>query len=597
MNPRPSGPGTGSNRISTNRRLFIWYTAVIFVIGVIILRLFYLQIIRHDYYQRAALNDQLKQYSIAADRGIIEAHQGDQVVPLVLNQKLFTLYADPTLVKNPADSAAKLVKITNGSVNDYIAKMKTKNSRYQVLASRLSEQQNNLIAALKLPGVGLQAQDYRTYPQGELAAQLLGFVDNSGTGRYGIEQQYNFDLAGTPGELKAITDVNGVPLAASRDNIQINPKPGDSIVLTIDTALQRQVEQILKAGLQKVGSKSGSVVVMDPNTGAIKAMANFPTYDPSKFYDVNDLSVFNNAAVASQVEPGSIMKTLTISAGLNLGVITPDTAYQDSGSVTVDGSTIKNVEAIPEEPVTIKDVLKYSLNTGAVHVLKLMGGGDFSQKGRDTWHDFLVNHYQLGKPTGIELPAEASGYVPNPDSGYGLDLQYANTSFGQGISVTMLQMAAAESSILNGGTYYQPHLVDQIVSPNGSVKKTSAKIVKKNVVKPVVGTQLQQLMEYVFQENHGLYQSNLHPGYNIGGKTGTGQIPYQGGYKVGVYNGTFIGFVGGDKPQYVIDVLVDAPDLPGFETAGAQAAAPIFGKIADSLINNFGVDTVSTPSQ
>lgn len=597
MQKRPPVPTSGPNRISTNRRLFLWYAAVIFVIAVIILRLFYLQIIRHDYYQKAALNDQLKQYTIQPERGIIKAHQGTDVVPLVLNQKLYTLYADPSLVKNPDSDAAELVNITHGKAQDYTNLMKVKNSRYQVLANRLSEQQQKQILALKLPGVGLQAQDYRTYPQGQLAAQVLGFVDNSGSGRYGIEQQFNSELKGTPGMLKAITDVNGVPLAASRDNVQVNPKPGDDVVLTIDTAMQRQLELILKQGLQKVGSKSGSALIIDPNTGAIKAMANYPTYDPAQFYKVTDLSAFNNAAVADQVEPGSIMKTLTVSAGLDDGVITPDTAYHDSGYVNVDGSTIKNVEAIPSDPTTIKDVLKYSLNTGAVHVLKEMGGGQLDQKGRDTWHNYLTDHFQLGKPTGIEQPSEAAGSIPDPDHGSALDLQYANTAFGQGISVTMLQMAAALSSAINGGTYYRPHLVDKQISHDGTVKTIQPQVVRKNVVKPAVSLQIQSLMEYVFSENHGLYQSQMHPGFNIGGKTGTGQIPYAGGYRVGVYNGTFIGFVGGDRPQYVIDVLVNAPDLPGFETAGAQAAAPIFGKIADSLINDFGVDSASSPAQ
>jgi cell division protein FtsI/penicillin-binding protein 2 len=597
MNQRPPASAAGPHRVSTNRRLFLWYAAVLLVIGIIILRLFYLQIIRHDYYQRAALNDQLKQYTIAADRGIIEAHQGNDIVPLVLNQKLYTLYADPSLVKNAPATAAKLVNVTKGNAADYTNLMQTKNSRYAVLAQRLSPQQQNQISSLKLPGIGLQAQDYRTYPQGQLSAQVLGFVDNSGTGRYGIEQRFNSQLTGKAGMLKAITDVNGVPLAASRDNVQVNPKPGDNLVLTIDTAMQRQLEQVLRQGLQKAGSKSGSALIIDPNTGAIKAMANYPTYDPAKFYQVSDLSAFNNAAVASQVEPGSIMKTLTISAGLDDGVITPDTTYQDPGYVNVDGSTIKNVEAIPQQPVSIQEVLKYSLNTGAVHVLKQMGGGQLNQKGRDTWHDYLTNHFQLGKPTGVEQPSEAAGSIPDPDHGSALNLQYANTAFGQGISVTMLQMAAALSSAINGGTYYRPHLVDQVISPGGSPKTVQTQIVKKNVVKPNISLEIQNLMEYVFSENHGLYQSNMHPGFNIGGKTGTGQIPYAGGYKVGVYNGTFIGFVGGNKPQYVIDVLVNAPDLPGFETAGAQAAAPIFGKIADSLINDFGVDSVNASAQ
>src|SRR5579862_1415283 len=255
MNQRPPG-FAGLNRISSNRRLFMWYAAVIFVIGVIIIRLFYLQIVRHDYYEQAALSDQLKQYSIAADRGIIEAHQGSGVVPLVLNQKLYTLYADPTLVQNASDGAIKLAAITGGNASNYASLMKTKNTRYVVLARRLSEQQQNQISALKLPGVGLQAQDYRTYPQGDLAAQVLGFVDDSGSGRYGIEQEFNSQLAGTPGMLKAITDVNGVPLAASRDNVQISPKAGDNVELTMDTAMQRQLELILQQGLQKVGAKA-----------------------------------------------------------------------------------------------------------------------------------------------------------------------------------------------------------------------------------------------------------------------------------------------------------------------------------------------------
>jgi cell division protein FtsI/penicillin-binding protein 2 len=583
MNRRPPAPLAGPSRISTNRRLSLWYAVVIFVIGVIIIRLFYLQIIRHDYYREAALNDQLKQYTVAADRGLIEAHQGDTVIPLVLNQKLYTLYADPSLVKDPAGSALKLAKITHGKAEDYADLMKTKHSRYQVLAQRLSIQQQQQILDLKLSGVGAQAQDYRTYPQGELAAQVLGFVDNSGAGRYGIEQQFNSRLAGTPGMLKAITDVNGVPLAASRDNVQVNPKPGDNIVLTIDTAMQRQLELILKQGLQKIGSNSGSALILDPNTGDIKAMANFPTYDPSKFFDVKDLSAFNNSAVASPLEVGSIMKTLTVSTGLNQGTITPDSAYHDPGSVTVDGATIKNVLSIPHDPTTIQDVLKYSLNTGAVHVLKTLGGSDnINQKGRDTLYDYYTNHFGLGKLTGIEQPTESAGIVPNPDKGDALNLKYANMAFGQGLTATITQMAAAFSSIVNGGTYYQPHLVD-----------AKPKIIRQNTVKQAVSADMQQLLEYVYTQNHNVYQSNLHPGYNVGGKTGTGQIPYKGGYKDGVYNGTYLGFVGGDTPQYVVAVLVNAPNLPGFESAGSQGAAPIFGKIADALINDFGVSSIS----
>lgn len=593
MNPAQSGPPTGHTRFSTNRRLSIWYSLVILIIGIIIIRLFYLQIVRHDYYQQAALNDQLKQYSITADRGLIKAHQGAAIVPLVLNQKLYTLYADPALIKDAHQAATKLAGITRAQVSDYESQMKAKKSRYQVLARRLSSADKDKITALKLPGVGLQAQDYRTYPEGQLASQVLGFVDNGGAGRYGIEQEFNKKLTGTPGLLKAITDVNGVPLAASKDNIRINPKPGDDLVLTIDLALQRQVEQILRQGLQKVNSKSGSVVVIDPNSGAIKAMANYPTYDPAKFYEVKDIANFNNAAVTAPLEVGSIMKTLTVSAGLDQGVITPDHAYHDPGYVTLDGSTIKNVLPIPNDPTTIKDVLKYSLNTGAVHVVKQLGGGDLNQKGRDILYNYLTGHFQLGKATGIELPAEAGGTIPGPDRGSALNLQYANMSFGQGQTETMLQMSAAISAVINGGTYYRPHIIESQVSVGGKTIKTGAPIVKSRIVKPSTGLQLRQLMEYVYTQNHDKYGTNLHDGYSIGGKTGTGQIPYKGGYKEGIYNGTFIGFVGGDKPEYVIAVLTNEPHLSDFESAGSQGAAPIFGKIADILINDFGVEAIS----
>lgn len=579
---------------SSNRRLYAWYGFLLFIIVVIVARLFYLQIIRHDYYQKAAAADQLKQYVIAPERGIIKAHQGSSVVPIVLNQKLYTLYADPTLVKNVQTSALKLSDITHGDASQYAELMQTKHSRYQILAKRLTEQQKTKITKLKLPGIGLQAQDYRIYPQGDLAAQILGFVDSDGQGRYGIEQQFNKQLAGKPGLLKAVTDASGVPLAANRDNVQIAPQPGSNFVLTIDMAVQRQLETALRQGLAKAGSQAGSALVINPNTGAIVAMANYPTYDPAKYYQVRDLSAFSNAAVSSPLEIGSIMKTLTVSAGLNQGVITPDTTYYDPGYVTIDGFTISNVEDI-SGPVDIKTVLRLSLNTGAVHIFKELGGGQFDKQGRDIWHDYMTNHFQLGKPTGIEQPNEAAGTIPDPDNGYGLDLRYANTTFGQGMTATILQMAAAFSSAINGGTYYRPHLVGEQIMPGGSIKQTKPQVVKQNVVKPNVSQEIQSLLEYVFTQNHGVYQSDLHPGYNIGGKTGTGQIaePNGGGYKTGVYNGTFMGFVGGDRPQYVIAVLVRKPNLPGYESAGAQAAAPIFGKIADNLIEDYGVKPIT----
>ena len=577
--------------LSSNRRLYLWYGALLFIIAVIIFRLFYLQIIRHDYYQKKALNDQLKQYSIAADRGLIEAHQGSGIVPLVLNQKLYTLYADPTLVKNPIGTAAELAAATNGNSQKYTTLVKAKNTRYVILAKRLNESQNNKILALKLPGVGLQAQDFRTYPQGSLASQILGFVNDAGQGTYGIEQALNQQLEGTPGQLRAITDVRGVPLAASHDNVQIDPKAGDKVLLTVNLAMQKELENYLKTGIQRAKSNSASALIMDPNSGAILAMANWPTYDPSQYFNVTDASVFQNAAVSMPLEIGSIMKVLTTSAALDQKVITPNTSYNDPGSWVVDGFRIKNVEEDggPGQH-NIADVLNLSMNTGATWMLMQMGGGQLDQKGRNVWHDYMVNHYQLGKPTGVEQGYEASGTIPSPDNGPARDLTYANTAFGQSMTATPLQMAAALSSVINGGIYYQPHLVDQISDSSGKTTNIKPKIVDNHVVSARVSPQIRSLMEYVVRGHlaEGYTYMKFPSNYSVGGKTGTAQVPSpDGGYYPDRFNGTYYGYVGGDKPQYVIAVRVSNPHIGGY--AGSTAAQPIFADLAHMLINDFNV--------
>ncbi|MDB5160896.1 MAG: putative Peptidoglycan glycosyltransferase [Candidatus Saccharibacteria bacterium] len=582
-----------SKTSSANRRLYVWYGALLFVGLIVILRLFYLQVIRHDYYRQAALNDQLKQYSIPAERGVIQAHDSTGIVPIVLNQKLYTLYGDPTLVKKADETGAKVAGAVGGSAEEYANLLKTKKTRYVVLAKRLSAVQKDSITKLKLPGVGTQAQDYRTYPEGSLAAQLLGFVNNDGAGTYGIEQFLNSQLAGSPGMLKAITDAAGVPLAASRDNVQINPKAGDNVVLSMDVGMQKQLETILKNGLDRAKSSSGSALIMDPNTGAIKAMANLPTYDPSQYYNVHDGNVFNNAAVSSPLEVGSVMKTLTAAAALDQGVVGPDTSYYDPSHWLLDGSEVTNIEEDGGAGTqNIANILNLSINTGATWMLMQMGHetGKVNAQARDRWHDYMVNHYQLGKLTGIEQGYEAAGYIPPPDKGYGLQLTYANTSFGQAMTATPLQMAAALSAALNGGTYYQPHLVDRYTDSSGKTTIKKPVVVRQNVVSSKVSRQLQGLMEYVVAGHlqEGFSYLKFPAGYSVGGKTGTAQIANPtGGYYADKYNGTYMGFVGGDKPQYVIVVRVNQPGVGGY--AGSQAAQPLFADLAHMLINDFNV--------
>jgi len=573
--------------VHTTTRVRLWFGLLALVSAIFLIRLFYLQVIKHEYYRQAALHSQLKQYEVPAERGTIVAHDGDTTTPIVLNEKLYTLFADPTFVKDPGKAALGIAPIIGVDANKLESQLKTRDTRYVVLAKKLSAAQKTRLDKLNLLGVGTREAVYRTYPQGSLASQLLGFVNDDGAGQYGIEQALDGKLKGTPGELKAITDAEGVPLVANKDNIVTDPKAGDQVTLTIDIGMQRSLEDILKAGLDRVQSKSGSAIIMDPKTGAIKAMANYPTYDPGKLADVTDLSVLGNAAVSSPLEVGSIMKTLTSSAALDQGVINLNSSFYDDGYVQVGDRKITDVED-SRGTQTLESILVNSLNTGAVWILKQMGGGDINAKARNAWNDYMTNHFQLGKETGVEQAGEDPGYIPKPsDNGAGINVTYANTAFGQAMTATPLQMLGAFASIVNGGTYYRPRLVDSYQDSAGKNNPVKPEVVRADTVSPGVSGQMVTLLQQVAKVN---VPAATHTGYIVGGKTGTAQITQPGGgYSADKFNGTYLGFVGGDTVQYVIVVRVNEPKITSTGFAGSGAAAPIFKDLSNMLINNFGV--------
>ena len=588
MNPRSSQEA--ESPVKAARRIRFLYAAFVVVIGIFFIRLFYLQIIRHDYYSKSALSDQLKEYEIPAARGLIKAHEGDQVVPIVLNEKLFTVFADPTLVKDAGKAAETLAAVLKGNVSDYEKKLKSTDTRYVIIAKKVSPKDKEAILKKKYPGIAAQEVPYRTYPNGALAAQVLGFVNDEGKGSYGLEQELNKRLAGNPGQLKAVTDVKGVPLAANTENIRVAPTSGDDIVLTLDMAMQKQLESILQQGLKDAKSDSGSALIMEASTGTVKAMANWPTYDPGAYFNVEDGNVFNNAAVSSPLEVGSIMKPLTAAAALDMGAVQPGSTYYDPSSFKIDGYTVKNIEE-DGGPGTksITDIVDLSLNTGATWLLMRMGGSstEINRTGREAWHNYMVNRYMFGKTTGIEQGYEADGLVPDPNKGFGRDLTYANTSFGQAMTATGIQMAAAFAAIVNGGTYYQPRLIDFTVDRTGKTTKSTPKVVKKDVVSPAASNAIKPMLEHVIS-THYFKRKFDQKSYAVGGKTGTAQIANPtGGYLENDYNGTYLGFVGGDHAQYVIFVRVDKPKIAGY--AGSQAAQPLFGNLAHMLIDNFNV--------
>ena len=332
---------------------------------------------------------------------------------------------------------------------------------------------------------------------------------------------------------------------------------------------------------------------MNPNNGQIVAMANYPTYDPNNYQSVTNSSLFENAAIDNAIEPGSSMKTLTTPAALDMGVIQPDTTFYDPAHWVIDGFNITDIEQDggPREQ-SITSILSLSLNTGATAGMLMQmsqpGGTQINQHGIESWYNYMVNHFRLGQTTGIEQGYESAGYVPQPDmTDPSIDLTYANTAFGQGVQVTALQMAAAFSSVINGGTYYQPTFISQIINPNGQVNINQPKILEQHTVKSIVGAEMIPLLENVVTTylNEGFSFMSFPSDYMVGGKTGTAQIANPtGGYYSDKFNGTYVGFVGGNEPQYVIVVFNIEPNVPGY--AGAYGGQPVFADIAHMLIND-----------
>lgn len=567
-------------------RVRFLYAAMAFMGLVFGARLFMLQVVQGETYADSALAEQQKKYAIPAERGRIYVKDGEgEPVPLVLNQTLKTLYADPRYVTDPLATAQAIAGVVGGDVNDYQELLGQSERYYVILAKKLNAAKAQAIAELELPGIGLQDATYRTYPEGELAAQLLGFVNDEGEGQYGVEQYLDDELTGQPGLLKAVTDVRGIPLTASDDTILKDAEDGVDLILTIDRSVQRRVEQLLADGVKAAAGKSGSAVVLDPNTGAILAMANFPSYNPAKFGEVEDASRFVNGVTATPYEVGSVIKPFTMASGLNEDKVDAQDTYFDAGFVQVEDRRIENAGLPAQGTRTMTEVIQKSVNTGAVHVLKQLGNGEINQTGRDTLYQYFNQRFGFGQLTGVEQAAESAGTIFSPTDAEGNNVRYANMTFGQGMSLTMLQVAAAYASLVNGGIYYQPYLIDARVEKiSGEVEQTSPKALRREVVSAQTSREIRRMMEKVVELGGGIsaYRSD----YIVGGKTGTSQkLAADGSYSDYLEVGSFLGFGATNDPGYVIMVKVDEPGIGGY--AGTAAAAPIFASISNWLIDYY----------
>lgn len=554
---------------------------MLIIMFLFVARLFYLQIIKHDYYVNVAKTEQVKRLTIPAKRGLIYALDGDRPVPLVMNQTIYTVFADPQTVVDGNKVVDVIRRIAGGNARPNLSVLlENKESRYQILATKITRVQADKIKAENLKGIGFQEMTQRVYPEGMLAAQVLGFVNNDGLGQYGIEEKLNDQLIGTDGLLQSVTDVSDVPLTIGNDNIHRPAVDGKNIVLSIDSNVQSHVEQALADGLTRTGATKGSVIVMDPQNGRVMAMANLPTYDPANFNNVDDVSIFNNAVVSAPYEPGSDIKTLTMATGIDKGVVRPDSTYNNMDYIQVDDRTIINATFGHTGMLTFQQALTWSLNTGFVTVAQRLGDGISITKGaRDTMYDYFTNKFKLGHLTDIEVAGEMAGIVISPDNVDGNAVRYSNMSFGQGLDATMVQVASAFCSLVNGGKYFKPTVIAGIIDKNG-VFNSNSQTESSTSVSESTASQVREMTHIVRTSS----ASNIDlPGYYIGGKTGTSQVIRDGQYADDEAVGTYLGFGGSeDMSRYVIMIQLSAPHKV---MRGAQEVGPIFTDISNWMLN------------
>ncbi len=571
------------------RRRLAWLISSLAFFGVILgARLFYLQVVEHGHYLKEASLEHNRKYQVPAKRGQIYTQDSGILAPLALNQTLKLLYADPRFITDKAGTAQKLAQITGKNPADYQKKLEN-GIEYAVLDERLSSEISQKITKLNLLGIGLVDRDYRTYPEGNLAAQVLGFVNADGVGQYGIEGYLNDALNGTPGQLSAKTDTHGIAIQTANNTIKA-PVDGKSYVLTIDRNIQAEVEKDIAAQVAKVHAKSGSAIVMDPNTGKVVAMANYPSFDPNNYSKTTDYSVFQNQVVSNAFEPGSGIKVFTMATGLDKGVVTPDSTYDDPFCVKIDDRNVCDAAGDKAgKGKTMTVVLRDSLNTGVIHVLQLLGGdpNKINLVGKKILYDYFTKHFGFGVRTGIEQAGEGSGSVQPPSTN---NVTYATTSFGQGMSATMIQMTSAMAAVANGGTLFQPQLVEGIINDIGGIDRLAPKIVSSHVISPQAAQQLNGMLQVVVQ--HGSGYSAYDPHYKIAGKTGTAQIarPDGKGYIDGANIGSFVGFAPADKPRFVLMVAINQPEVSGY---AEFTTVPVFSTITQWLLKYYSIPPTS----
>jgi cell division protein FtsI (penicillin-binding protein 3) len=555
----PNDESNGSKE-KAFRRLALLIAILTGLVLVIAVRLFYLQVIQ------GALGDDspppFPNYSpeIVPHRGLIIDRCG---YILALNVFEYDVSAAPDVITDTQQVADYLSPLL-GLSRDELVSLLDPEKPYALLKKRVSQEVAEAIITLNFRGIYLKPQLRRKYPGEELAAHVLGFVNLLCDGGYGLEGYHDSLLKGTGAIPEGRVYHRGEAMPFAFHQLAL-PQDGTHLVLTLDRNIQYLVEKELAKAVHDYQADSGTIIVMDPKTGAILAMANYPSYDPNRFYEV-PMELYMNPAVSHQYEPGSVFKILTMAAGLDAGVITRDSTFYDSGAMEVGGIIIQNPDRRAHGLVTMTDILAYSLNVGIAYVSTSLG--------EETFYAYL-KRFGCGDHTGIDLEGEVAGTVKEPGSEDWYRSDLGTNSFGQGVAVTPLQMITAVAAVANRGSLMKPHVVERIVDDRGVF------VTQPTKVRQVVSTQTaEQLTDMLVEAVERGAEMAAVPGYDIAGKTGTAQIPVGDHYDPELTIASFVGYAPADDPRFITLVKIDKPRLDPW---GAEVAAPVFKTIAERL--------------
>jgi len=565
---------------------FVWrmHLLVVFVViffFVVLFRVFQIQVVRHNLYSALAQDQHEFFEDIFPKRGEIFVRDAysNNVYPLAVNKELNLVYAVPVNIKDKKETAKKMSEILEMDEDRIFNIINKENDPYEILKRKVCSETADKIKSENILGIAIAPEISRYYPGNYLAANIVGFLgykENKKTGQYGVEEYYNERLKGKMGFSELEKDASGKWISFGLKNTQ-NPKDGDSIVLTIDQTIQYISEKKLKEAVDKYEAESGNLIVMDPKTGAIIAMAQYPSYNPNEYFKEDDMSVFSNSNVHSVYEPGSVQKPITVAIGIDLGKINPNTTYIDEGVLKIDGWTIGNSDGKRNGKQNMIQVLEKSLNTGTVFIQQQVGKSDFYE---------YLKKFGLDELTKIEVNGEVRGNLSNLEEKK--DINYATASFGQGISVTPLAILAAISSFANDGKLMKPHIVDEFIFSDNSSEKINPSLVRR-VVSAKTANLVSAMMVSVIDNGHAK-QAKVE-GYKFAGKTGTSQIPKKEGkgYEKDKTIHTFVGFGPVPNPKFSILIKLDNPKA----LYAANTTAYVFKDMVLELISYYDIPPTS----